>query len=728
MLNIIWTIIPTIWLAVMPADTTSTKSEIILHRLRGEIVLDGLSNEAAWQEVEPLPLTMFTPTFRSEPTERTEIRVAYDDKYIYVAGRLYTSEPSGIQANSLTRDSDKGGDFFNFLLDTFNDNENLVGFFTTPAGNRLDAELINDAEGQGFLNQDWNAFWDSAVVQNEQGWFAEMRIPFTSLRFQSDSGRVVFGMMVHRLIGRKNERLTFPEIPPNWSASQWKASLAQDVVLYGVQSRRPLYFSPYLLGGLRHSSKRMTDQTGPSESDDLNRDAGFDLKYGLSNNITLDLTVNTDFAQVEADDERFNSTRFSLFFPEKRQFFQERSGIFSFKTGGFSRLFHSRKIGLNDEGEPVRIFGGARVVGRLGDLDFGLLSMQTEKTQNRPTENFGVFRLRRRILNPYSFLGGMFTSRIARGGRYNINYGLDTVLRIGGNDYLTINWAQTFENESSPLFKSTLQRVSFERRNIAGLGFDAALRHIGETFSPEVGFITRTGVYEGSGGISHGWFFGETSRFRRHSPFITGELVVRNSDDRIESSQLWAGWEIESKPGTLTRIALHRQSENLLRPFDLSGVEVPAGDYIFYSVKGTYNMSAAFPLRTNLEFEAGTFFDGNRLAFAFKPTWNQSRYLELSAGYELNRIRLPGQGLDAQIISMRIQAALNIHLSANALIQYSNVTEQIGLNTRIRYNFREGHDLYLVYNDTRTESPGQDSILPDSERTLMVKYIYTLLR
>ena len=139
-------------------------------------------------------------------------------------------------------------------------------------------------------------------------------------------------------------------------------------------------------------------------------------------------------------------------------------------------------------------------------------------------------------------------------------------------------------------------------------------------------------------------------------------------------------------------------------------------------------MSAAFPLRTNLEFEAGTFFDGNRLAFAFKPTWNQSRYLELSAGYELNRIRLPGQRLDAQIISMRIQAALNIHLSANALIQYSNVTDQIGINTRVRYNFREGHDLYLVYNDTRTERPSQDSILLDSERTLMVKYIYTLLR
>ncbi len=139
-------------------------------------------------------------------------------------------------------------------------------------------------------------------------------------------------------------------------------------------------------------------------------------------------------------------------------------------------------------------------------------------------------------------------------------------------------------------------------------------------------------------------------------------------------------------------------------------------------------MSAAFPLRTNLEFEAGTFFDGNRLAFAFKPTWNQSRYLELSAGYDLNRIRLPGQSLDAQIISMRIQAALNIHLSVNALIQYSNVRDQIGINTRIRYNFREGHDLYVVYNDTRTESPGQGSTLLDSERTLMVKYSYTLLR
>ena len=189
----------------------------------------------------------------------------------------------------------------------------------------------------------------------------------------------------------------------------------------------------------------------------------------------------------------------------------------------------------------------------------------------------------------------MFTSRIARGGRYNINYGLDTILRTHGNDYLTINWAQSFENESSPLFKSTLQRVSFERRNITSLGFDAAVRHIGETFSPEAGFITRMGVYEGSGSISHGWFFGETSRFRRHSPFITGELVVRNSDDRIESSQLWVGWEIESKPGTLAKVALHRQSENLLRPFDLSGVEVSAGDYIFTVLRGHTICRRHFP-------------------------------------------------------------------------------------------------------------------------------------
>ena len=166
MLNIILKMVPTIWLAVIPADITSTQGEIILQRLRGKVVLDGLSNEPAWQEIEPLRLTMFTPTFRSEPTERTEIRVAYDDNYIYIAGRLYDSESSRVQANSLTRDLDRGGDFFNFMLDTFNDNENLVAFVSTPAGNRLDAEIINDAEGQDSFNQDWNGIGIRCLLQD----------------------------------------------------------------------------------------------------------------------------------------------------------------------------------------------------------------------------------------------------------------------------------------------------------------------------------------------------------------------------------------------------------------------------------------------------------------------------------------------------------------------------------------------------------------------------------
>ena len=380
-----------------------------LPRITEEIHLDGKLDESVWKRIAPLPLTMNSPTFGGTPTERTEIRIAYDDNYLYASGAFYDSDPSGVRANNLIRDGvNFSDDRFALILDTFNDNENALGFLVNPAGARADFTVYNDGESNRGppLNFSWNTFWDAAVTRTDEGWFVEVRIPFTSLRFQDHDGRVIMGLIAWRAIARKNEVLTFPAIPTKFRWGTYKPSIAQDVVLEGVYSRKPIYISPYVLGGIEQTPELNANETAYTIQQKLTRNVGLDVKYGLTSNLTMDLTLNTDFAQVEADDERVNLTRFSLFFPEKRPFFQERAAVFDFNTGQQSRVFYSRRIGLGPGGELIPIYGGIRLIGRIGRWDMGFLNMQTAPydAADLPSENFGVLRFRRQVLNSNSTL------------------------------------------------------------------------------------------------------------------------------------------------------------------------------------------------------------------------------------------------------------------------------------------------------------------------------------
>jgi len=295
-------------------DAVHAQEALMLPRLQSTIQFDGLSDEPAWEHIAPLPLTMYQPTFQGSPTERTEVRLVYDATYLYVAIRCYDTQPARIRAHSLYRDRLSGDDTFTLILDTFNDEENALSFSVNPAGVRLDAAIFNDAEGFNPINIDWNTFWDVATVQNEQGWFAEVRIPFSSLRFQNTEGHVTMGLIAYRYIARKNERLIFPSIPPNWNNGYMKPSRAQDVVLQNVASRRPVYITPYALGGLGQSAVLNETGTRFRHEAEPAHEVGLDLKYNVTSNLTLDVTLNTDFAQVEADNQQVNLTRFSLFF------------------------------------------------------------------------------------------------------------------------------------------------------------------------------------------------------------------------------------------------------------------------------------------------------------------------------------------------------------------------------------------------------------------------------
>ncbi len=717
-------------LLALPPAAAAQQPPLVIPRLSGPIQLDGLSNEPAWEAIAPLPALISSPTFGEQPSERTEFRVAHDDQYLYASGRLYDSDPAGIRATSLRRDDGNlTNDWFVLSLDTFNDKENMLLFGTTPAGIRTDVVFVNDAEGPP--NFDWNTFWDAAATRTEEGWFAEIRVPLSSLRFQERDGRVVMGLTVWRLIARKNEFISFPAIPPNWNFSIVKASQAQEVMLEGVRSQRALYATPYLLGGTGHSHVLNGERTEYDQLDQRVGQVGLDLKYGLTSNLTLDVTLNTDFAQVEADDQQVNLTRFSLFFPEKRLFFQERASVFDFPTGDNDRLFYSRRIGLV-QGRQVPIYGGARLVGRVGDWDVGVLNMQTTRFEALPSENFGVARLRRQVLNENSYVGGILTTRLG-GAQDNVVYGLDGIFRLFGQDYLTLNWGQSFtqgNEDGEGVLDHSLARARWERRGIIGPGYAFDVSRVGPIFLPEMGFVLRSDYTRIGDRISYGWQAGRESPLQRHTLSLKGNLYQRNRDGSTESAVIGPEWVLETKSGHSVTLVASTAYEDLEQEFRLPGdAWIPAGSYSFHSASLGYEASSNALLRTNLKLEGGSFFDGWQGSARVAPTWNASRHLELGGLYQLSHVAFPerDQSVTAHIAQLRTRVMLNTRLSLASFVQYNSVVDGFFVNLRLRYNPREGNDLYLVYNEgLNTDRYGFDPIRPLSDsRTLLLKYSHT---
>ncbi len=717
----------------------AAQDPVYLSRLEGPIELDGVLDEPAWQTLEPLPLTMHTPTYGGELSERTEVRIGYDDEYLYVGGHLYDSDPSGIRENSLYRDRWSGDDTFGFILDTFNDKENGLWFLTNPAGVRFDQTVTADATSGTFgtypFENSWNTYWDVAVTRSDEGWFAEFRVPYSSLGFQDVDGRVEMGLIVSRYISRRSERQLYPAIRPNWAYAYAKPSQAQTVVLENVSSRKPLYVTPYALAGLSQESQLPEGAGRYDLQNDTQQEVGLDVKYNLRNNLTLDVTVNTDFAQVEADDQQVNLTRFSLFFPEKRQFFQERAGTFAFRTGMVDRLFHSREIGLH-EGEPVRLLGGGRLVGRMGGWDLGLMNLQTGESDALSSENFGVLRLRRQLFNPFSYAGTMVTSRFGTDGSYNVVYAADGILRLTGDEYLTLQWAQSFDDRVADATgfnfgRAALFRAHWERRTQQGLFYLGQVNYIGGDFVPGLGFVQRTGATLVETRLGYGWIPGAESPFRTITPnFLSSQLWLRNGDGSIESASVGSWFNYELKNGGSGWIGLEANIEDLDEPLSLpDDVVVPVDRYEFWTLNTSYRHTRSSLLSFTTKVEVGTFYDGWRVNYTLAPTWNVSRYLELGADYQIAWATFPDLDQDfvVHVPRVKVQLALDTKLSANAFVQYNTETDLITPNVRIRYNFREGNDLWLVYNEgLNTDRGVVDPRLPLTDtRTVLLKYTYT---
>lgn len=717
------------------AGSVGAQNQLNITPLTGEINFDGKPEEAAWQQIPRFDMTMHFPVFGNPPSEESDIRITYDRNYLWVGAILYYKDISRMVSTSKKRDeTSDNSDSFGIILDTYDDNENALAFFTMPSGLKIDYTVSNDGVGRGgSTNYTWNTFWDVKTAKDEKAWYIEMRIPFSSLRFQSADNITRMGLIINRRISYLNEINTFPAIDTRFGQdARIKPSLATPVYFENVQPHNPVYISPYVLGGFTRDYSPNEEGTNYVKRDNPKYTGGLDVKYNLNSNLTLDFTINTDFAQVEADDQQVNLTRYSLFFPEKRLFFQERSSIFSFNLGGPQELFYSRRIGIS-QGEPVRILGGARLVGRIGDWDVGFLNMNTEKFNGNPAENFGVARVRKQVFNPNSYVGAILSTRVGFDGNYNASYGLDGIFRVFGDDYLDIKLAQTMEKGVEANLVSadpTYFAVNWERRNDQGFSYIAKYAYSGLNFNPGTGFMFTQKFQEFRGELLYGFFPKESARVFKHRLSLDFAYVNRLIDGKLESFELAPQYVVNWKNGFSLFNSLNFMREGVYHTFYLSdNVYVPEGNYFFVNFFGNIGTPQNRAVAGTLGYEAGKFYDGNHYAAEIEADLNLSASLQVSGSYKFDRISFPerSQQFTNNLARVKLTYMLNTKISASSYIQFNENDNLVVTNFRLRYNPADGNDFYLVLNDLRNLNDNLNEIKPPAylNRTVLLKYTHT---
>jgi len=715
MLGAFWVVVLTgsVTLAAQQEEVQDRKRVVAVYT-EAEITIDGEMDEPVWQTA--LPATDFIQRAPAEgqPASRASVvRLLYDKEYLYVGAYLYDDRPDLIVVNDITRDGGVGRqDSFGVVLDTFRDRRNGYNLSISPLGSMRDTQFFN--EGQD-VNRNWDAVWYVETRIQEDGWTAEYAIPFKSLRFSRDEEQV-WGIQFYRSIRRINESDSWMPIPSRFRNYSQRISYAGDLYgLKGIQPGKNFKIKPYLLGGVNHFASR-----GQGTQGDL--DGGVDIKYGLTSGLTLDLTVNTDFSQVEADTEQVNLSRFPLFFPEKREFFLENTGNFRFEAPGNNQalLFHSRRIGLAD-GLPVPILAGARMTGRVGPYYLGLMNIQTRSDRDIPATNFTVARVRRNIL-ANSDVGVMFLNSQSRLPEdYNRSYGADVNflffdrrLKAGG----MLARTETPGLEGRDWLKSAETQWDDGLVRFSGYFLD-----IQENFNPEVGFVRRAGrkILHGEFGLR---FFQEPDSslgryIREISPHLTSEQLLLPGSI-TETKLLRPQFRVEFQDSGSFQAEYVQNFERLSNSFDITRhFTIPSGDYHFneYSLRYSSNNSTA--VAGNIEYRNGDFYHGTKQTVRLEATYRPNYRLTTSLSYQLNDIELPDQGaFKIHLVGVNMKYAFNPKAFVTAFIQYNNDTNRLSSNLRFRLIHRPLSDLYVVYNEVR------DHLQDVDDREFALKYTY----
>ena len=696
--------------------------------------LDGVVlGDPVWEAAAPASGFRQTQPDEGAPaSERTEVRVVFTESTLYIGVICYDRNAGSITIADSRRDASlDDGDSVQIILDTFLDQQSGFVFGTSPAGQEYDGQVVNAGEGRlgrstttssgsgaGF-NGNWDGVWEVRTALSDIGWSAEFAIPFRTLSYPAREVQT-WGVNVQRNIRRRNEIVYWAPLPRQYNLL--RLSLAGQ--LHGIEApaaERGLKIVPYFAGDLAHSDeRRRTTALG---------DAGVDLKYAITPALTLDLTYNTDFAQVEVDQQQINLDRFNLFFPEKRPFFLENAGVFSVSSvrqvaggnPGQTELFFSRRIGIGSDGREIPILGGARLSGKLSDsVSVGLLNMQTETVGRTPANNFTVARAYRDLPNS-SQIGAIFVNRQATGmlggsGDYNRTYGLDGRAGLGQNGQIAGFAAVT--DTPGLVGDNHAYNVAWDH-NSETWRFTLGYVEVADNFNPEVGFLRRRGFRNLDSGFSFitrprgiSWL----QQVRPHATFNR----FWNFAGFQESSFLHIDNDLEFADSSLVKTAWNVTGEGVTEPFEISkGVIVPVGVYDHNEAQLAYESNRGAPVSLGVRARIGGFFGGHRATVGPTLSVRTGDRFNASLQWSRNDVDLPGGHFIANLTSARVAYNFSPRRFFQALVQYNDAADLWSANLRVGLLGQANTGLFIVYNDTRGL---HDTIPSGGGRSLILKF------
>lgn len=694
------------------------------YRTNNTITLDGKLDEPEWQ-MAPVESEFMQegPEAGAMATEKTEVRIMYNDTYLMVGITSYDSEPDKILGLELERDFPIGqDDGVAFIIDTYHDNFSGLNFVTNVLSARWDAQVSQDG---GDLSDSYNTFWDTRTVLTPTGYTTEFLIPFSSLRFE-EKPLVTMGFRVARLIKRKNELITYPKCDPNISNIWTNISYAREIEFHDLKARNPFYISPYVIANYYEENTLNAAGTAYEKSTDfmtrknfvdnealdkIISNIGLDAKYGISKNLTLDLTLNTDFAQAEVDDRIINLSKYEVNLPEKRNFFLESANYLSFGFPSGNELFITRKIG-NEDGVIVPIAGGARLTGKVGEWQMGALNMQTTGVpgDSISPHNFTVMRTRRDIDEIGSFIGAIVCNRVNTDSTHvsNQEFGIDFVKRFNQNFTVEGGMANTMVNFDAKDFGNNMYYHFgvFKSAN-AGLVYNILFDAVGSEIDPVMGYLDENNYGLASNKLGWQWDVSKSNalQYIYINAFNTYRWKINTSDQETFNSSLMPG--ITFKNGATVEVSIYEwKQDSLFGDWYLDDKNaIAAGTYNMFNNSLYLNSPQQSNYTASLSASYGGFYGGDHVYLSPDATWFVNKHLNISFTYEYNHIAFDhylhekrSTYYESNLMRLGIIYNFTTRYSLKTYFQFDDLSHQMSSNIRFRYNPKEGTDLFLVIN------------------------------
>jgi hypothetical protein len=715
-------------LVVSSASAQPPPAEVTVRAVRTAVPLriDGRLDEEIYGATEPISDFLQQEPDEGKPaTENTDAWVFFDEDNVYVSARCWDTHPERRVANEMRRDTSqlRQNDTFAVLFDTFHDRRNGYLFYANPIGGLADSQITDE----GPPNVDWNTVWNVKTGRFDGGWTIEMAIPFKSLRYQPGREQT-WGINLRRVVRWKNEWSYLTQVPRALTTFRGILKVSSAATLVGLEApsgSRNLELKPYVLAGTT------TDNTAlPPLANDFSRRVGGDVKYGVTQNLTADLTINTDFAQVEVDEQQVNLTRFNLFFPEKRDFFLEGLGIFAFAgrasaglaagSGDAPYLFFSRRIGL-DGGRVTPLRAGGRLTGKVAGFTLGALNVQTgdEKITGTGEETFTVLRAKRDILRRSS-IGGMFTHRSSTPGRVGSNegFGLDANFSFYQNLRVDTYVAAT---RTAGRGGDDLSYRGFFDYNGDRYGVQAERLVVEPNFLPEIGFLRRTDMRRNFGLLR---FSPRPANLTQVRKFVaqTSLTYLTNNQNRLDTREINASFQTELTNSDLVTVGVIDSFERLIRPFNVAtGVNIPVGLYNFHNIQLSYAGGQQRRTSGTVVYEAGKFYSGDRQTIAVNAARMQiTPQISLEPSLSLNFVDLPEGSFTATVVRSRATYTVTPRMFVSGIVQYNSTTTSAGSNLRLRWEYAPGSELFVVYTDDY-DTESRLGITPLRNRAFVIK-------